>query len=141
VGDAPPLFDQVQPCQPGGLRPAFCVGFPVAVTTADRPVLVAQRQEACASLGREAPDFCLVTPGADTSNGVLQREVALALLRQRLGSDFQRSGSGKAQLWTETGVSAPVAQRVYGTILEDAAAVESFFGRSYREPPAVFLFL
>jgi hypothetical protein len=134
-----PLFDQIQPCEAGGLRPTFCVGYPTAATPPDRPALLAQRQETCASLGREAPDFCLAT-STDTSSGTLRREVTLGLLRQRLGSDFQRSGSGKAQLWTEVGVPAAVAERIHRTILEDAAAVEAFFGRTYREPPAVFLF-
>ncbi|MEA2662979.1 MAG: Peptidase superfamily [Chloroflexota bacterium] len=135
-----PLVDQIQPCDGSGFRPAFCVAFPSGGPSVDRPTLVARRQDACAELGGEAPDFCLILPSDATSTGVLRREVALALLRQRLGSDFRRTGSGRAQLWTELGVSAPVSDQVFSLVSDDAAAVEAFFGRSFREPPAVFLF-
>ncbi|MEA2662851.1 MAG: Peptidase superfamily, partial [Chloroflexota bacterium] len=138
--NAAALVDQIQPCQSTGFRPSFCVGLAAPGATVDRPALVAQRRATCEQLGREAPDFCVSVPAADTANATLQREVALALVRQRLGADFARVGSGRTQLWAEVGLAGAIADHVERLVLEDAAAVETFFGRTFREPPAVFLF-
>jgi len=62
------------------------------------------------------------------------------LLRQRLGSVFRRAGTGKVDLWTESSMSAPVADAIFTTLVQDAATVEAYFGRPFDDPPAVFLF-
>ncbi len=103
--------------------------------------LLARRQDACTQLARgDAPEFCLAPPSGSTSTRVLQREVALALLRQRLGTDFRRVGGGGVDLWTETTLSPAIADSIYATLVEDAAAVRVFFGRDLGDPPAVLLF-
>jgi len=70
----------------------------------------------------------------------LQREVALVLLRQRLGTDFRRVGSGGVDLWTEATLPPAVADSIYAMLVEDAAAVRAFVGRDLGDPPAVLLF-
>ncbi|HEY8805989.1 MAG TPA: hypothetical protein VIN70_00205 [Candidatus Limnocylindria bacterium] len=70
----------------------------------------------------------------------MQREVALVLLRQRLGPDFRRTGTGAVELWTETTMSTAVAEAILATLVADAATVEAYFGRPFGDPPAVFLF-
>jgi hypothetical protein len=62
------------------------------------------------------------------------------LLRQRLGSAFRRAGTGTVELWTETSMSVAVADAIFATLVEDATAVETYFGRTFDDPPTVFLF-
>jgi len=103
--------------------------------------LLVRRQDACAQLAAsDAPGFCLAPPAGSSSARALQREVALVLLRQRLGTDFRRAGSGTVDLWTETTTTPAIADSVYATLVEDAAAVRAFFGRDLGDPPAVLLF-
>lgn len=101
-----------------------------------------QRQDACAQLAPgEAPGFCLSPPSAtDTSIRALQRQVALVQLRQRLGPTFHRAGSGPVELWSESGSTDAVIATVHATLISDTRAVEAYFARPFRDPPAVFLF-
>ena len=134
------VVDQVRPCDAlTGTRPSFCLALPSA---SDRGTLVAQRQDACAQLAAgDAPGFCLAAPSAaQYSTGALQREVALVQLRQRLGPTFHRAGNGPVDLWTESGSTDAVIDAVYATLLGDARAVQTYFGRTFRDAPAVFLF-
>jgi hypothetical protein len=147
VGEAPDPWagmsgaDRLRSCaDAGGAGPSFCVTLP-APALADRGTLLASRRTACGVLQPgEAPDFCLVVPSNDASTAALRREIALADLRQRLGGDFRRTTAAGLQLWTEVGLSPEVAAGVLRGVVTDAAAVEDYFGRSYRERPAVFLF-
>jgi len=134
--------DQVPPCaQPGTSRPSFCLALPTPGPAADRGELLVRRQDACAQLAAgEAPDFCLVVPASGASTAALQREIALALLRQRLGTEFRRTVAGGVQLWTEVGVSGPIVDGALRLVIAESVAVQDYFGRSYQEPPAVFLF-
>ncbi len=103
--------------------------------------MLGRRQDACAQLApTDAPGFCLSPPAGSASAEVLQRQVALVLLRQRLGADFRRAGTGSVDLWTETSMAAPIADAIFATLVQDAAAVESYFGRKFDDPPAVFVF-
>lgn len=134
------MVDQVRPCEDPTL-PSFCLALPGASGTTDASTLLAARRDACAQLAPgEAPAFCLTPAAGPLSTQVLQREVALVLLRQRLGADFRRTGSGAVELWTETTLSSAVAAGIYATLLDDAAAVQTHLGRPFRDPPAVFLF-
>jgi hypothetical protein len=134
------MVDQARPCEANAVA-SFCLSLPSATDTSDTATLLARRQDACAQLMRgDAPEFCLAPPAGSTSARALQREVALALLRQRLGADFRRVGSGGVDLWTETTMSPAIAESIYATLVEDAAAVRAFFGRDLGDPPAVLLF-
>jgi len=134
------LVDQARPCEANAAA-SFCLSLPSATDTSDVASLLVRRQDACAQLARgDAPEFCLAPPADSTSARALQREVALALLRQRLGTDFRRVGSGGVDLWTETTMSPVIADSIYATLVEDAAAVRAFFGRDLGDPPAVLLF-
>jgi hypothetical protein len=134
------LVDQLRQCG-GSAGPSFCVGLPVSAPTVDRAELLVRRQDACAQIdAKEAPDFCLVVPAGGASTAALQRDLALTILRQRLGADFRRTTAGGVQLWTEVGVSGPIVDVALRLVGADAAAVQEYFGRSYPEPPAVFLF-
>ncbi|HEV2009807.1 MAG TPA: hypothetical protein VGS17_02115 [Candidatus Limnocylindria bacterium] len=44
------------------------------------------------------------------------------------------------QLWTEIGVSGPIVDGALRLVIADSVAVQEYFGRSYQQPPAVFLF-
>jgi hypothetical protein len=135
------LIDQARPCEDPAALASFCLALPIASDTSDRTVLLGRRQDACAQLAlTDAPGFCLAPPASDASAQVLQREVALVLLRQRLGSDFRRAGTGPVDLWTESSMSSAVADAIFATLVQDAAAVEAYFGRKFDDPPAVFLF-
>jgi hypothetical protein len=135
------LIDQARPCEDPAALGSFCLALPIASDTTDPAVLLGRRQDACAQLApTDAPGFCLAPPAGSASARVLQREVALVLLRQRLGSDFRRAGTGPVDLWTETSLSTPVADAIFALLLQDAAAVEAYFGRKFDDPPAVFLF-
>ncbi len=126
---------------PAAALAAFCLSLPSATGTSDMATLLARRQDACAQLAPgDAPGFCLVPPPSSTSTSALQREVALVLLRQRLGTDFRRVGSGGVDLWTETTMSPAIADSIYATLVEDAATVRAFFGRDLGDPAAVLLF-
>ena len=135
------IADQVRPCEDAdAFRPSFCIALPAA-NRDDHATLVARRQDACAQLPPgDAPGFCLVIPSNDTEDAALERESALLLLRQRLGPDFLRVSGGTLDLWAESGVSHEVAQKLDVTVREDAAAVESYFGRTFRDVPALFVF-
>ncbi|MDQ6858015.1 MAG: hypothetical protein M3Z65_03365 [Chloroflexota bacterium] len=135
------LVDQARACDDPAALASFCLALPSAVDTSDQVALLARRNDACAQLApSDAPGFCLAPPGAALSTRALQRQVALVLLRQRLGPDFRRTNGGPVELWTETSLSTAIADSVYATLLKDAAAVERYFGRSFGDPPAVFLF-
>ena len=136
------LVDQARPCEdPAAALASFCLSLPSATGTTDLATLLVRRQDACAQLALgDAPAFCLAPPGDSTSTRVLQREVALVLLRQRLGTDFRRVGGGTVDLWTETTMSPAIADSIYAMLVEDAAAVRAFFGRDLGDPPAVLLF-
>jgi hypothetical protein len=135
------LIDQARPCEDPAALASFCLALPIASDTSDPTVLLGRRQDACAQLApTDAPGFCLTPPAGSASARVLQRQVALVLLRQRLGAGFRRAGTGPVDLWTETSMSVPVADAIYATLLQDAAAVEAYFGRPFDDPPAVFLF-
>jgi hypothetical protein len=111
------------------------------VSTGDPVALLARRNDACAQLAPgDAPGFCLAPPGGTVPTRALQRQVALVLLRQRLGPEFRRTNTGTVELWTETSLSAAIADGIYETLVQDAAAVERYFGRPFGDPPAVFLF-
>jgi len=141
--DLPParLIDQARPCEDPAALASFCLVLPTASDTRHPTVLLARRQDACAQLApTDAPGFCLVPPAGSVSAQVLQREVALVLLRQRLGTDFRRAGTGSVDLWTETSMSAPIAGAIFATLVQDANAFEAYFGRKFDDPPAVFLF-
>jgi hypothetical protein len=141
--DAAPLrlIDQVRPCEDPAALASFCLALPSATSTGDPTVLLARRQVACAQLAStDAPSFCLAPPAGSVSTQALQRQVALVLLRQRLGSNFRRAGTGAVELWTETSMSSAVADAIFATLVEDAAAVQAYFGRPFVDPPAVFLF-
>jgi hypothetical protein len=142
--DATPsrLADQVRPCEDAdAFRPSFCVALPAENASADHATLVARRLDACAQLPQgDAPGFCLSIPSNDTEDAKLQREAALVLLRQRLGSEFRRVSGGSLDLWAESGVSLDVAQRLDAIVREDATAVEGYFGRTFRDVPALFVF-
>jgi len=136
------ITDQVRPCEDADtFRPSFCVALPAANQGADHATLVARRQDACAQLALgDAPGFCLVIPSSGTQDAALEREAALLLLRQRLGPDFRRVSGGTLDMWAESGVSLVVAQQLDTFVREDAAAVESYFGRTFRDVPALFVF-
>jgi hypothetical protein len=135
------LIDQARPCEDASALASFCLALPAATGTTDPTVLLARRKDACAQLAStDAPAFCLAPPAGSVSAQALQRQVALVLLRQRLGPDFRRTGSGAVDLWTETSMSAAVADTIYAALVEDAAAVQAYFGRAFGDPPAVFLF-
>ena len=136
------ITDQVRPCEDADtFRPSFCVALPAANQGADHATLVARRQDACAQLPLgDAPGFCLVIPSSGTQDAALEREAALLLLRQRLGPDFRRVSGGTLDMWAESGVSLDVAQQLDTFVREDAAAVESYFGRRFRDVPALFVF-
>ena len=136
------LVDQARPCQdPAAALASFCLSLPSATDTTDMATLLGRRQDACAQLSPgDAPGFCLAPPSASLSTRALQRQVALVLLRQRLGTDFRRVGSGTVDLWTETTMSPPIADAIYAILVQDAAAVRAFFGGDPGDPPAVLLF-
>ena len=136
------ITDQVRPCEDADtFRPSFCVALPAANQGADHATLVTRRQDACAQLALgDAPGFCLVIPSSGTQDAALEREAALLLLRQRLGPDFRRVSGGTLDMWAESGVSLVVAQQLDTFVREDAAAVESYFGRKFRDVPALFVF-
>ncbi|HZP97463.1 MAG TPA: hypothetical protein VFC31_14180 [Candidatus Limnocylindria bacterium] len=136
------VVDQVRPCEDAAtFRPSFCIALPATSVHADRATLVSRRQDACAQLSpREAPEFCFVIPSNITADATLEREAALVLLRQRLGSDFRRVSGGELELWAESGVSGADAERIDGILRDDAIAVRAYFARRFREAPAVFLF-
>ena len=135
------LIDQARPCEDPAALASFCLALPIASDTSDPTVLLGRRHDACAQLApTDAPGFCLAPPAGSASAQVLQRQVALVLLRQRLGADFRRAGTGPVDLWTETSMSAPVADAIFATLVQDAAAVEAYVGRKFDDPPAVFLF-
>jgi hypothetical protein len=141
--DAAPvrLIDQARPCEDPSALASFCLALPIATGTSDPTVLLGRRQDACAQLApSDAPGFCLTPPAGSVSALALQREVALVLLRQRLGSAFRRAGTGTVELWTETSMSVAVADAIFATLVEDATAVETYFGRTFDDPPTVFLF-
>lgn len=141
--DAAPvrIIDQARPCEDPAAPASFCLALPAAMSSAAPAILLARRQDACAQLApTEAPGFCLAPPAGSVSTQALQRQVALVLLRQRLGPDFRHTGSGAVDLWTETSMSTAVADAIDATLLEDAAAVERYFGRPFLDPPSVFLF-
>lgn len=120
---------------------SFCLALPASAGSTDATALLARRQDACAQLASsDAPGFCLAPPAGNVSTQALQREVALVLLRQRLGPDFRRAGTTSVELWTETSMSNAVADSIGVTLVADAAAVETYFGRPFGDPPAVFLF-
>jgi hypothetical protein len=134
------LADQVRPCEDAdAFRPSFCVALPAA--NRDHATLVARRLDACAQLSPgDAPGFCLVLPSSNTEDATLEREAALVLLRQRLGPDFRRVTGGALDLWAESGVSSAVAEQLDVLVREDAAAVERYFARKFRDVPALFVF-
>ena len=137
-----PLVDQLRPCTGSAASgPSFCVALPTPVPSADRGELLVQRRETCAQLeAGEAPDFCLVVPASGASTAGLRRDIALALLRQRLGTEFRRTAAGGVQLWTEVGVSGPIVEGALRLVMADSVAVQEYFDRRYLQPPAVFLF-
>ncbi len=136
------IADQIRPCEDQtGFRPSFCIALPAGSTGADHAALVARRQDACAQLvPGDAPGFCLVAPSAATADASLERQAALVLLRQRLGSDFRHVREGELELWVEDGVPSQVADQVDGIVREDAVAVQAYFARQFRDAPAVFVF-
>jgi hypothetical protein len=135
------LIDQARPCEDPSALASFCLALPAAVGTTDPTVLLGRRQNACAQLApTDAPGFCLAPPAGSVSAQALQRQVALVLLRQRLGPAFRRTGTGAVDLWTETSMSTAVADAIGATLVQDAAAVQAYFGRAFGDPPAVFLF-
>jgi len=136
------LVDQARPCEdPAALIASFCLSLPAATGTTDPAVLVASRQNACAQLApSDAPAFCLAPPSGAIPTIALQRQVALALLRQRLGNTFRRTASGAVDLWTETTTPTAISDAVFPALVQDAAADEAFFGRAFADPPAVLLF-
>lgn len=138
----PVLPDQLAPCaDAGAFRPAFCIALPRESGQPDRAALLAQHRDACAQLGTvEAPEFCFTPPSAAGDDATLQRQTALALLRQRLGTDFRRVAAGTLDLWAEVAVTDETAAVADRLLREDQAAVESYFGTRFREVPAVFLF-
>jgi len=135
------LVDQAQLCDDPNAIASFCLSLPTATGTSDPTVLLARRQDACAQLApNDAPAFCLTPPSGSMTALALRRQVALALLRQRLGPDFRRSATGAVDLWTESTTAPAVADALYATLVQDAAADEAFFGRKFADPPAVLLF-
>ncbi|HEV2009410.1 MAG TPA: hypothetical protein VGS17_00080 [Candidatus Limnocylindria bacterium] len=141
--DASPgrFIDQARPCEDAAALASFCLALPAAIGTGDPAMLLARRQDACAQLASgDAPGFCLTPPASSQSAQALQREVALVLLRQRLGPEFRRTGTGAVELWTETSMSTAIADAIDATLLDDAAAVQAYFSRGFGDPPAVFLF-
>jgi hypothetical protein len=134
------LNDQVRPCEDAtAFRPSFCVAVPAA--SGDHATLVTKRQDACAQLApSDAPAFCLTVPSDNATDTTLAREAALALLRQRLGSEFRRVSGGDLELWAESGVSIADAAQIDRILREDAAAVQRYFARRFNEVPAVFVF-
>ena len=136
------LVDQLRPCRGSAATgPSFCLALPTPAPSADLGELLAQRRDTCAQLeAGEAPDFCLVAPTGGASTAGLQRDIALALLRQRFGTEFRRTAASGVQLWTEAGVSGPIVDSALRLVIADSGAVQDFFGRRYVQPPAVFLF-
>ncbi|HEY8730856.1 MAG TPA: hypothetical protein VIN69_02625 [Candidatus Limnocylindria bacterium] len=135
------IVDQARPCEDPAALSSFCLALPTALGTSDPATLLARRQDACAQLApTDAPGFCLAPPGGSVSAQALQRQVALVLLRQRLGSDFRRVATGPVEIWTETSLPIDVANAIGGRVVEDAATVQAYFGRAFADPPAVFLF-
>jgi len=140
VGELTVTVDQLRPCDPGGTVPSFCVALPAQGATADPAALAVTRQRACAQLApKEAPSFCLsLAPGVGSV--ALERDVALALLRQRLGDTVRRVGAPPPDLWVEDGVPAVSAARLRRVLQEDMAAVQAYFARDFARVPAVFVF-
>jgi hypothetical protein len=138
----PRIADQVRPCEDAdAFRPSFCIALPAANRDADHATLVARRLDACAQLPLgDAPGFCLAIPSNTTADATLEREAALVLLRQRLGPEFRRVSGGALDLWAESGVSNSVAGQLDAIVREDAAAVETYFARKFRDVPALFVF-
>jgi hypothetical protein len=135
------LIDQARPCEDASALASFCLALPAATGTTDATVLLGRRQDACAQLARaDAPGFCLTPPAGSVSALALQRQVALVLLRQRLGPDFRHTATGAVDLWTETSMSSAVADAIGATLAQDVAGVQGYFGRPFADPPAVFLF-
>lgn len=135
------LVDQARPCEGPSALASFCLALPAAAGATDPTALLARRQDACAQLApSDAPGFCLAPPAGSASTQALQRQVALVLLRQRLGPDFRRAGTTSVELWTETSMSSAVADAIGATLVADARSVETYFGRTFGDPPAVFLF-
>lgn len=132
--------DQLRPCDPGAAIPSFCVALPAPGTTADPVALAATRQRACAQLApKEAPSFCLaLAPGSGSA--ALERDVALALLRQRLGETVRRVGTAPPDLWVEDGLPAASADRLRSILQDDMIAVQAYFDRPFGRVPAVFVF-
>ena len=135
--------DQVRPCDPSASLPSFCVALPAQNDRGAGPdpaTLAASRQRACAQLvPKEAPTFCLsLSPG--TGSADLERGVALALLRQRIGESVRRVGTAPPDLWVEDGVPAASADRLRTILQDDMAAVRAYFGRDFGRVPAIFVF-
>ena len=132
--------DQVRPCDPAASTPSFCIALPANGVVPDPAALIANRQRACAQLvPREAPTFCLsLSPGSGSAE--LERDAALALLRQRLGESVRRVGTAPPDLWVEDGVPAVNADRLRSILQSDMIAVQAFFGRDFGRVPAVFVF-
>lgn len=133
--------DQLRPCDPGAALPSFCVALPGKGDAPDQAALIVSRQRACAQLAaKEAPTFCLsLSPG--TGSAALEREVALALLRQRIGEGVRRMGAAPPDLWIEDGVPAATAEQLRSILQEDMATVRAYFGRDFERSPAVFVFV
>lgn len=107
----------------------------------DPDTLAVSRQRACAQLApKEAPTFCLsLSPG--TGSASLERDVAVALLRQRIGDGVRRVGSAPPDLWVEDGVPASTAEELRTVLVDDMTAVRAYFGRDFGRVPAVFVFV
>lgn len=133
--------DQLRPCEPGAALPTFCVALPAHGVPPDPDTLAVSRQSACAQLvPKEAPTFCLaLSPGSGSA--ALERDVALALLRQRIGDAVRRVGSAPPDLWVEEGVPASTAAELRAVLVDDMAAVRAYFGRDFGRVPAVFVFV
>ena len=133
--------DQLRPCEPSAALPTFCVALPAHGVSPDPDTLAVARQRACAQLApKEAPTFCLsLSPG--TGSASLERDVALALLRQRIGDGVRRVGSAPPDLWVEDGVPATTAAELRTVLVDDMTAVRAYFGRDFGRVPAVFVFV
>jgi len=132
--------DQLRPCDPGAAVPSFCVALPRQGSTADPVALAVTRQRACAQLTpREAPSFCL-SLAPRTGSDALERDVALTLLRQRLGESVRRVGAAPPDLWVEDGLPLASADRLRSILQADMASVQDYFGREFMRAPAVFVF-
>ncbi|GAC1460928.1 MAG: hypothetical protein NVSMB8_11900 [Candidatus Limnocylindrales bacterium] len=132
--------DQMRPCEPSAALPTFCVALPAHGVAPDPDTLAVSRQRACAQLApKEAPTFCLsLAPG--TGSATLERDLALALLRQRIGDAVRRVGPAPPDLWVEDGVPVTTAAQLRTILVDDMAAVRDYFGRDFLRVPAVFVF-